>query len=110
MFRPTQSADERRRGSQVSSLEKKYSKQVRAILEEQHLKEAERMQIPSKLKNLQADCAAWRTKEEEWKKGRIEEFQTQLNEISHPSFCGGGGEREVLDGTGKTVEGLPEDL
>lgn len=70
----------------VSSLEKKYSKQVRAILEEQHLKEAERMQIPSKLKNLQADCAAWRTKEEEWKKGRIEEFQTQLNEISHRLF------------------------
>ena len=30
----------------VSLLEKKYSKQIRVILEEQHLKEAERMQIP----------------------------------------------------------------
>lgn len=67
----------------VSALEKKYSKQLRTILEEQHLMEAERMQIPAKLKNLQADYASWKTKEEEWKKKRTEEFQTQLDEIGH---------------------------
>ena len=44
-------------GEAVSSLEKKYSKQIHSILEEQHLVEAERMQIPAKLKNLQADYA-----------------------------------------------------
>ena len=58
----------------VSSLEKKYAKQIRVILEEQHLREAERMQIPAKLKNLQADHASWKIKEEEWKRSRTEEF------------------------------------
>ena len=67
----------------VSSLEKKYSKQIHGILEEQHLMEAERMQIPAKLKNLQADYASWKTKEEEWKRGCTEELQALLNEIGH---------------------------
>ena len=70
-------------GEAVSSLEKKYSKQIHSILEEQHLMEAERMQIPAKLKNLQADYASWKTKEEEWKRGCTEELQAQLNEIGH---------------------------
>ncbi len=67
----------------VSALEKKYSKQLRAVLDEQHLMEAERLLIPAKLKNLQADYASWKTKEEEWKKARIEEIQAELNEIEH---------------------------
>lgn len=45
--------------------------------------EAERGQIPYKLKNLQADHATWKTKEEEWKRVRMEEFQAGLNEIAH---------------------------
>ena len=67
----------------VSSLEKKYAKQIRVILEEQHLREAERMQIPAKLKNLQADHASWKTKEEEWKRSRTEEFRAKLEETAH---------------------------
>ena len=53
------------------------------MAEQQHLMEAERGQIPYKLKNLQADHATWKTKEEEWKRVRMEEFQTGLNEIAH---------------------------
>lgn len=67
----------------ISFLEKKYSKQIREMAEQQHLMEAERGQIPYKLKNLQADHATWKTKEEEWKRVRMEEFQTGLNEIAH---------------------------
>ena len=67
----------------ISLLEKKYSKQIREMAEQQHLMEAERGQIPYKLKNLQADHATWKTKEEEWKKVRMEEFQAGLNEIAH---------------------------
>ena len=67
----------------ISLLEKKYSKQIREMAEQQHLMEAERGQIPYKLKNLQADHATWKTKEEEWKRVRMEEFQTGLNEIAH---------------------------
>lgn len=70
----------------VSSLEKKYSKQIRAILEEQHLMEAERMQIPAKLKNLQADFASWKTKEEEWKRSRTEEFRAKQDEAAHRMY------------------------
>ena len=39
------------------------------------------MQIPVKLKNLRADYASWKTKEEEWKRGCVEELQAQLNDI-----------------------------
>ncbi|WP_077154889.1 ATP-binding protein [Bacteroides bouchesdurhonensis] len=67
----------------VSSLEKKYSRQIRDLSEKQHLMEAERMQIPVKLKNLQADYASWRTKEEEWKRSRTEELQMKSNETAH---------------------------
>lgn len=67
----------------ISSLEKKYSKQIRGVLEEQHLMEVERMQISPKLKNVQADYASWKTKEEEWRKSRIEEYKTQLTEVAH---------------------------
>lgn len=67
----------------ISSLKKKYLKQIRAILEDQHLMEAERMQIPAKLKNLQADYASWKTKEEEWKRIRTDEYQETLNETAH---------------------------
>ena len=67
----------------ISFLEKKYSKQIREMAEQQHLMEAERGQIPYKLKNLQADHATWKTKEEEWKRVRMEEFQAGLNEIAH---------------------------
>lgn len=88
--RLTQEGDEA-----VSTLEKKYSKQIRTILEEQHLMEAERMQIPAKRKNLQADYASWKTKEEDWKKERTEEFQAQLNEIAHRLYVIAG-EKEKL--------------
>ena len=67
----------------ISLLEKKYSKQIREMAEQQHLMEAERGQIPYKLKNLQADHATWKTKEEEWKRVQMEEFQAGLNEIAH---------------------------
>lgn len=67
----------------INLLEKKYSKQIREMAEQQHLMEAERGQIPYKLKNLQADHATWKTKEEEWKRVRMEEFQAGLNEIAH---------------------------
>ena len=67
----------------ISLLEKKYSKQIREMAEQQHLMEAERGQIPYKLKNLQADHATWKTKEEQWKRVRMEEFQAGLNEIAH---------------------------
>lgn len=53
------------------------------MLEEQHLMEAERMQIPAKLKNLQADLVSWKTKEEDWKRNRTEELQMQQNETGH---------------------------
>lgn len=67
----------------INLLEKKYSKQIREMAEQQHLMEAERGQIPYKLKNLQADHATWKTKEEQWKRVRMEEFQAGLNEIAH---------------------------
>ena len=67
----------------ISLLEKKYSKQIRETAEQQHLMEAERGQIPYKLKKLQADHATWKTKEEEWKRVQMEEFQAGLNEIAH---------------------------
>lgn len=66
----------------ISRLEKKYSKQIREMAGQQHLMEAERGQIPYKLKNLQADHATWKTKEEEWKRVRMEESQAGLNEIA----------------------------
>ena len=83
-------------GEAVSSLEKKYSKQIHSILEEQHLMEAERMQIPVKLKNLQADYASWKTKEEEWKRGCTEELQAQLNEIGHRLYVAEGEKEKHL--------------
>ena len=83
-------------GEAVSSLEKKYSKQIHSILEEQHLMEAERMQIPAKLKNLQADYASWKTKEEEWKRGCTEELQAQLNEIGHRLYVAEGEKEKHL--------------
>lgn len=83
-------------GEAVSSLEKKYSKQIHRILEEQHLMEAERMQIPAKMKNLQADYASWKTKEEEWKRGCTEELQAQLNEIGHRLYVAEGEKEKYL--------------
>ena len=83
-------------GEAVSSLEKKYSKQIHSILEEQHLMEAERMQIPAKLKNLQADYASWKTKEEEWKRGCTEELQAQLNDIGHRLYVAEGEKEKHL--------------
>ena len=80
----------------VSSLEKKYSKQIHSILEEQHLMEAERMQIPAKLKNLQSDYASWKTKEEEWKRGCVEELQAQLNDIGHRLYVAAGEKEKHL--------------
>ena len=84
-------------GEAVSSLEKKYSKQIHSILEEQHLMEAERMQIPAKLKNLQADYASWKTKEEEWKRGCTEELKAQLDEIGHRLYVAEGEKQKYLD-------------
>ncbi|WP_368113880.1 ATP-binding protein [Bacteroides sp. RTP21281st1_E4_RTP21281_210402] len=84
-------------GEAVSSLEKKYSKQIHGILEEQHLMEAERMQIPAKLKNLQADYASWKTKEEEWKRGCTEELKAQLDEIGHRLYVAEGEKQKYLD-------------
>lgn len=69
--------------SEIERLEKKYSKQVREIADKQHLLEAERMQLPTKLKNLQVSLSSWRTKEGEWKRIRTEEIQEALNEIAH---------------------------
>lgn len=84
-------------GEAVSSLEKKYSKQIHGILEEQHLMEAERMQIPVKLKNLQADYASWKTKEEEWKRGCTEDLKAQLDEIGHRLYVAEGEKQKYLD-------------
>lgn len=70
----------------LSALEKKYSKQIREISEAQHLMEAERIQIPFKLKNLQADYASLQTKEQEWKRNRTDEHQAQLNETAHKLY------------------------
>ena len=81
----------------VSSLEKKYSKQIHDILDEQHLMEAERMQIPAKLKNLQADYASWKTKEEEWKRKCTEELQAQLNETGHRLYVAEGEKKKHLE-------------
>lgn len=67
----------------TTGLEKKYSKHIRGLSEKQHLMEAERLQIPAKLKNLQADNASWKTKEEEWKHSRTEELKTKLDETAH---------------------------
>lgn len=67
----------------IERLEKKYSKQIREIADAQHLKEAERLQIPQKLKHYEADLATWKTKEAEWKRIRMDELQESLNEISH---------------------------
>lgn len=71
----------------IERLEKKYSKQIREIVDAQHLKEAERLQIPQKLKHYQADLATWKTKASEWKRIRTEEFQESLSEISHRMFA-----------------------
>lgn len=70
----------------ISALEKKYSKKIRELTEDQHLMEAERMQIPSKLKNLRADYATWQTKEEEWRRSNTEAIQLRLNEIAHRMY------------------------
>lgn len=67
----------------VSALEKKYSNQIRELSEKQRLMEAERMQIPAKLKNQQADYASWKTKEEEWKRSRTEELKAKQDETAH---------------------------
>lgn len=80
----------------LSAMEKKYSKQVREISEKQHLMEAERMQIPYKLKNLQADYASWQMKEEEWKKNRMEEIQMQVNETAHRLYVVGEEKKKQL--------------
>lgn len=70
----------------VAALEKKYSRQLRELSEKQHLMEAERMQMPAKLKNLQADLASWKTKEEEWKRRRTEEQQAKKEETAHQIY------------------------
>lgn len=80
----------------VSSLEKKYSKQIRALLEEQHLMEAERMQIPAKLKNLQADLVSWNIKEEEWKRGQAEEIRNRQNEVAHRLYIADEEKKKLL--------------
>lgn len=67
----------------IDALKKKYSKQIREWSEKQHLMEAERMQIPAKLKNQQADLASFKTKEEEMKRNRTEELQGKSNETAH---------------------------
>lgn len=67
----------------ISTLEKKYSKQIRKLSDNQHLLEAERMQLPHKRKNLQVDYLSWQTKEKEWKEEQTEKLQTQLNETAH---------------------------
>lgn len=59
--------------------------------------EAERMQIPAKLKNLQADYASWKTKEEEWKRGCTEELKAQLDEIGHRLYVAEGEKQKYLD-------------
>ena len=58
--------------------------------------EAERMQIPAKLKNLQSDYASWKTKEEEWKRGCVEELQAQLNDIGHRLYVAAGEKEKHL--------------
>ena len=67
----------------ISALGKKYSKQLRELSEKQHLLEAERLLIPAKLKNLQADLASWKTKEEEWRRKQTEIQQAKKNETAH---------------------------
>lgn len=70
----------------VAGLLKKYSKQIREITQQLHVMEAERWQIPSKLKNIQADHAGWKTKTEAWRKERTEEIQSRQNEIAHKLY------------------------
>lgn len=70
-------------GAEIERLEKKYSKQIHEITERQHLLEAEQMQFPVKLKNLQADRGIWMKKAEEWKRLRVEELQDALNSLVH---------------------------
>lgn len=77
----------------IAHLEKKYSKEIRQMAEQQHLMEAERMQIPHKLKNLQADHVTWKMKEKEWKRIRTEESQNALNEVAHRIY---GAEEEKM--------------
>lgn len=67
----------------VSTLEKKYSKQIRELSDKQHLLEAEQLQLPHKLKNQKVDLITWQTKEAEWRKSRTEELEVQLNETAH---------------------------
>lgn len=64
----------------IENIEKKYNRQLRETAERQHLQEAERMQIPSKLKCLEADKLTWITKEKEWKEENTRIWQTKINE------------------------------
>lgn len=88
----------------LSALEKKYSKQIREISEAQHLMEAERIQIPFKLKNLQADYASLQTKEQEWKRNRTDEHQAQLNETAHKLYVAEEEKKKLLSERDKQLK------
>lgn len=61
----------------MANLDKKYNLRLKKISDEQHLLEAERQQIPSKIKKLKTELATWQRKEElaiQQEKARVEEI------------------------------------
>ncbi|WP_455592431.1 ATP-binding protein [Bacteroides sp.] len=90
--------------AEVERLEKKYSKQIREIADKQHLLEAEHLQLPFKLKNIQVDLSSWITKREEWKRIRDEEIQENLNEIAHRLFQAEEGKNKLRNEYGKLLK------
>lgn len=67
----------------ATALGKKYMKRVRDFSEKVFVMQTELDRIPDKLKNLQAECNTWKTREETWRKERESDIQNRKNEITH---------------------------
>ena len=65
----------------LTDLERKYNQRIRKIADEQHMMEAERYQLPAKIKNLKADLTTWQRKEETLVAQEKEKVEQSMNEI-----------------------------
>lgn len=65
----------------VNDLERKYNQRIRKIADEQHMLEAERQQLPTKIKNLKAELTTWQRKEETLIAQEKDKIEQGMNEI-----------------------------
>lgn len=98
MKRSTRLTDEL--AASIATEEKKYNKRIREITSGQQVLEAERVSLPSRMKQIQADLATLKTKEIEWKDLRSAEIESRMNEIAR-QLSEAEQERSKLDGEQK---------